>query len=309
MINEWFVIANPAAGGGRVKALWHRLENQLMSNLPIGEVVQTTHRGQATHLARQAVEEGYRQILAIGGDGTNHEVANGILVQQKVPSTSVRYALLPIGTGNDWAKTHRIPNDPSAAIAAVQRGKTVCQDVGKVRYKGEDGHTRERYFVNVAGLGYDAFVCQQASSLPPRQRTQMMYLSLAVKCLWQYDLRSAKIRIDGRPFSGKYYTINIGLGRYSGGGMQFVPQADPFDGQLAVAMAGELSKWQVIQAMPRLYGGNIEGYPKVILETGKEIEIVAGEVVPTLLEADGEYLGHTPALFTLKKSALTVIVP
>ena len=101
----WYTIVNPAGGNGAVKKRWPQIEAQLRHAGVGMEKVYTQSRGHATELAHRAVEAGHRHILAVGGDGTNNEVINGILRQDAVPSTDVHYALIPIGTGNDWIRT------------------------------------------------------------------------------------------------------------------------------------------------------------------------------------------------------------
>jgi len=308
MINEWFVIANPTAGRGEVKRRWPELEKAIMSALPIGEIAFSESRGHAIELAQQAIASGHHKILAIGGDGTNHEVANGILQQPHHPSERITYALIPIGTGNDWVKTHGISPQLSQVIEVVKREHTMLQDVGLIRYQ-KNGQQATRYFVNVAGMAYDAYICRAAEISPEAVRNQFYYLWLVFKCLFKYRLRKAHISIDGQQYSGKYYTINLGIGRYSGGGMQLVPHANPTGGQFAITLAGNISKLGVIINTYRFYNGSIGQHPKVQVLNGKKVRVAAGEEWPTLLEADGEFLGETPVEFELIPQALKIVVP
>lgn len=308
MINEWFVIANPAAGRGAVKARWPAIERALMAALPVGELVFSESRAHATELARQAVEAGHRKILAIGGDGTNHEVTNGILQQSVIPSNQVLYALLPIGTGNDWVKTHAIPCRMEQALAIIQKERSTFQDVGLIRFQ-DNGQPAERYFVNVAGMAYDAFICRVAEIRPEAVRNQFFYLWLVLKCLFKYQLQPARVSVDGQVFEDKYYTINLGIGRYSGGGMQLVPHASPTGGQFAITLAGNISKLGVLLNTFRFYNGSIGKHPKVQLLKGKEVRVEAIGQHPTLVEADGEFLGETPVSFSLISKALKIVVP
>ena len=108
----WHIIANPAAGNGAVGRRWPDIE-ALLQEMGFSYTVRfTEHRGHAVRLVDDAVLKGCRHILGLGGDGTNHEIANGILCQPHVPPADITYALLPIGTGNDWARTYNIPHDP-----------------------------------------------------------------------------------------------------------------------------------------------------------------------------------------------------
>jgi diacylglycerol kinase (ATP) len=309
MIDEWYVIANPIAGKGQVKSEWPIIEEKLMSSLPIGEVEFTAYRGHAINLARQAVQAGFKKIIAIGGDGTNHEVVNGIMSQGRFDSSAILYALIPVGTGNDWIKTYGIPNAIDHAIEIIQNGNYRYQDIGLVTYH-KLGKQLSRYFVNVAGMAYDAYICQKAEVEPEAISNRLSYLWLVFRCLFQYKLRKARLLIDGhKKVSGKFYTINVGICKYSGGGMQFVPHAVPDDGQFALTVAGELSRLGVVMNTYRFYNGTIGQHPKVEASYCKTLEVYADEDKPTLLEADGEYLGTTPVHFQLIPKAIKVIVP
>ena len=135
----WHIIANPVSGGGAVERRWPETE-RLLQELGFSYSVHfTQRRGHAIQLVEEAILKGRRHILGIGGDGTNHEIANGILRQPHVPPTDITYALLPIGTGNDWARTYGISHQPRERLNRLMSGETVLQDAGKVRYRQEDG--------------------------------------------------------------------------------------------------------------------------------------------------------------------------
>lgn len=308
MNRSWYVIANPRAGNGRFEQRWPALQRQIAAMLPVEAFVLTRERGHATRLAREAVEMGVRQLLAVGGDGTNHEVANGILQQRAVPSEAVTHALLPVGTGNDWIKTHRIPRNTADCLKVIAAGRTRLQDVGHVRYHFR-GKEAERFFVNVAGLAYDGYVVQR-SQQSGGSGGMLHYLGLVARCLLEYDLREAIVYADGRVFQDHFYTINFGIGRYSGGGMQLVPHARPDVGKFGVTLAGRLSRLSVLLNTYRFYNGSVGQHPKVHTFLTETARVEATEnALPTLLEADGEFLGETPARFNILPAALRVIVP
>jgi diacylglycerol kinase (ATP) len=308
MINEWYLIANPSAGSHRVEKEWEMMQSKIMEHLPIGEVAFTEGRGEATRLAKEAIESGYNKILAIGGDGTNHEVINGIMTQKRVPSSSVWYALIPRGTGNDWAKTYKLPGDLETILRIIGAGKSALQDVGQVHYHWK-GEKRDRYFVNVAGMAYDGFICKIAEEQPGTVSNKFSYLWLIFRCLMKYSLQRSYIEIDGQQQAGKYYTINLGIGKYSGGGMQLVPHAQPDGGRFAITLAGNISKLGVLLNTYRFYNGSIGKHPKVQTLFGKKIKVTADANSPVLLEADGEFLGQTPVDFQLHSKALKIIIP
>ncbi len=303
---RWYVIVNPAAGGGLAGRRWQEAE-QVLRRLGLPYTVQfTVRRGHATMLAKNAIREGYRHILGLGGDGANHEIANGILTQALVPSQQVCYALLPAGTGNDWARTYRLSHDPAERLAALVEPKTVLQDVGLVEYQWEGARCR-RYFVNVAGMAYDAYLVRRLEQ-HPQQPSRFLYLGLVLRHLFAYRIGPARILFDGEVIEDDFYTINLGICPYSGGGMRLVPHAKPDDGLLALTFARRMAKWEVVLQTGRFYNGKILEHPRVAgrqLAGPVTVEPVGG--FPTLLEADGEFLGEAPATFTILKNALRVV--
>ena len=308
MNRSWYIIANPAAGNGQFARRWPALQRQIARQLPVGECVLTQQTGHATEAAELAVKQGFRHILAVGGDGTNHEVANGILQQQQVPSTAITQALLPWGTGNDWVKTYNWPRDIPTALQHIASGQTILQDVGKITYSAA-GKEKQRYFVNVAGLAYDGYLVKRAAERGGASG-KLGYLSLVTRCLFEYNLREAIVQINGQQYQDFFYTINFGLGRYSGGGMQLVPHADPTAGEFAVTLAGKISRLGVMRNTYRFYNGTIGGHPLVKTFFAKSATVKAAPgAPPTLVEADGEFLGETPATFELIPQAWRIIVP
>lgn len=302
----WHIIVNPAANKGRVSRLWPAFEALLQELGFAYSAYFTKGRGDAMDIVDRVALQGGRYILGLGGDGTNHELVNGIMRQQHCPSTEIHYALMPMGTGNDWARTYDTPTNMRARLLRLQHPEFRHQDVGLAHFI-RNGVPGERYFVNVAGMAYDGYIGQQLETRPVKNKLD--YLLRVAQHLFEYKLSKARIHFDGRSAEDYFYTINIGLCRYSGGGMQFVPQAVPDDGLFALTYAGKLSKVDVLLQTPRFYNGSLLKHPKV---EGHQAEDIVVEHLeghkPTLLEADGEFLGETPVKFTLLKRALKLAI-
>ncbi|MBL7794802.1 MAG: diacylglycerol kinase family lipid kinase [Saprospiraceae bacterium] len=306
----WYVIVNPAACNGAVGKQWPSLEAKLLVALPGGmDVAFTQYAGHATQLAAEAIASGYRRIVAVGGDGTNHEVTNGILMQTSVPATDVYYALLPVGTGNDWARHHGISKKLEDWLSMISKGQTTLQDVARVSYFDEQGNTQVRYGVNVVGLAYDAFVTQFAQRNKRWIWNRFFYLVLVLRCLMLYKLVKARVTANGMTWENRFYTINAGICKYSGGGLSLVPHAVADDGLLAVTVAGPLSKLGVLFNTYRFYNGTIGAHPKIDTVQSREVVVEAAWETPVYVEADGELLGQTPVEITVIEKALRIIVP
>lgn len=207
----WHIIANPAARDWAVERQWPQIE-QLLQELGFAYSVHfTERRGHAAQLVENALLKGGRYILGIGGDGSNHELVHGIFQQQFVPASEITYALLPFGTGNDWARQYGIPSDPRLRLSRLLSLQTVQQDIGLVKFQ-RDGKTESRYFVNVAGMAYDGFIGKKLIENPAKNKAH--YLLKVAQYLTQYKLSKARIVFDGKTVEDYFYTINIGLCRY-----------------------------------------------------------------------------------------------
>ena len=268
----------------------------------------TQSNGHGAELAREGIRKGFRQIMTMGGDGTNNEVINGILSQKIVRSDQILYTLLPIGTGNDWIKSHGIPQKIRSYLKGFQSGSTNYQDVGLVRYQ-KNGQTAERYFANIAGLAYDAYVVRLIAGLKSFIPSKLFYTFYLLKCLFQYSLKRACAQFDDQVVENHFYSINVGIGRYAGSGLIVVPHAVPDDGELAITLIGKVSKIGVLLNYYRFFNGTIGGHSKVQLHKTKKLSVRSLERDPVLLEVDGEFIGTTPAHFEILPKALKVWVP
>jgi diacylglycerol kinase (ATP) len=305
---HWLFIANPAAGGGKVRKQWPALERSLKEAGISFDVVFTEKKRHASELAARAIAGGARHIVGVGGDGTAHEVVNGIFQQTACPPEEVTFTLLPIGTGNDWIKTHRIPKNSGQWLRFFQQGKTVFQDIGWLTYH-KNGREHKRYFLNVAGLSYDGFVAQKADEYKSRASNTLLYLFLIFRCLFQFKIPRSGVLFDGQTLESNFYTINIGVCRYSGGGLQLVPHAVSNDGKLALTLIKRVSKLEVLLVTPLFYLGKIGWHPAVSLHQTEEIEVKSLDRQPVLVEADGEFLGEAPVRMGILKNSLKVMIP
>ena len=302
---KWFVIFNPNAGNGRGRKHWPKIKQLLENDNLLGEFEETTHVWHAVELVRKGIQSGYRKIMAIGGDGTNNEAVNGIFLQKLVDPAKLLYTLIPVGTGNDWARQHQIPTRYSRWIPHIRKEKIFAHDIGLVHYQN-NGQTQKRYFINVAGMGYDGYVGKMLQTNKPTNR--LSYLYLAIKGLFEYDFRKAKVFWDDQSVEDYIIITTVGICKYSGGGMQFVPHAIPDDGLLAVSIVTQMTKWEVTRNVPLFYNGKIGAHPKVQTFKTIKLRVEAIDELPTLIEVDGEFIGETPIEIEVLKKALNVVV-
>lgn len=304
---KWFVVVNPISGSGKGLDDFPLISKLLRDNNIKCEAVFTEHKCHATELTVSAVNSGYRHIIVVGGDGTLHEVVNGLFIQNVVEPHEVTVAVIAVGTGNDWIRMFGIPKRYSEAIRAIKEGYTFLQDVAAVEYE-EAKFNQVRYAANVAGLGFDAAVIKRIqSSQSKRKMGASAYLLALVRTFFRYKHTGAKIWIDDRlVYNNLIFSIAIGVGRYNGGGMQQLPNAIVDDGLLDVTLIRPLHWWNIIFRIGRLFNGNIYSIGHVIHVKGEKVRIESSPEM--LLEIDGELLGATPVELRNVHRAVRVVV-
>ena len=248
-----------------------------------------------------------RKFLAIGGDGTLHYLINGIFSQAEVPTTEICLALIPLGTGNDWSRTHNFPTDTEKVVQLLQNFSPRLQDIGQIEHQKGDKRITT-YFGNVAGTGFEAeVVLESQESSKTGLRGALLYIWTVLRTLWSYQPQAHRIQFPDEEFDDKMLLTTIGICRYNGNGMQLVPQADPFDGQFDVSLVAALSPVNVIFNLLKLYNGRIYRHPKVKRRQATQVQLDSSNKIH--LEADGEYIGTTPASFQILPASLQIVAP
>jgi YegS/Rv2252/BmrU family lipid kinase len=307
-LNEALIIINPNAGKQRVHRDWPEISRLLQAAGLEFKHVFTEGSMDAARFAAEALGQGIRRLVMVGGDGTLNEVVHGLMQASPEITKEICLGLIPVGTGNDWTRMYGIPTDYKSAIDVIAAGHTVMQDVGLVRYQHTEG-PKERWFVNVAGVGLDAEVVFDTNARKADGRGgKIAYLMSLLKAMFRYSALEANISIDGASvFNGKLYSANIGVCRFSGGGMQQVPAAIPDDGLFDVTIIRKVGKGKVIMNVKGLYDGSFIKMKEVSCFRGAIVNIESND--PLLLEVDGESLGRPPMEFSIRPLALKVCVP
>lgn len=300
------MVINPNAGIGKVHKDWGKISKLLDDYGLDYHPVFTTGPSHATELVIEHVGIGYRKIVAVGGDGTMNEVVNGIFGQKQIPTTDLTVGMISVGTGNDWVRTYQIPMDYEKAIQVLLRGNTLLQDAGTVSFYNSETK-KMRYFINMAGLGFDGLVAQKTNADKMRGKgNPFLYLKHLLGSLFTYKSCQTSIIVDGKTIQEKIFSVGIGIGQYNGGGMRQAPDALTDDGLFDLTLIKDMSKWSVIANVRRLYDGTIKKYKKVETLVGKSVRIESA--CPVLLEADGESLGHSPFELNIIPRSVRVII-
>lgn len=308
------VILNPTAGGGAAGRLRSRIERQLGANRMEFTLDETADRGHAVELARSAARNGASAVVAVGGDGTIHEVANGLLLARDSGEVTTAPALgvLPAGTGNDFVKLIQGADQFDVACAIVAAGYTRNFDVGRVSWGGDDGiEPEEEYFINGMGTGVDVEVVRQIARLP-RFRGATGYLIGLVRALINFRAIPLRFRLDGRASERKVMIMAVGNGPCQAGSFYLCPDALPEDGRFDICMVDEIGYIQIVRVIARVLRGRHTGMPSVNMEQASNIEIEAGGDQPLFFQLDGEL--REPAdlrrfRVELLRGALPVLAP
>lgn len=307
-VDEWMVIVNPNAGVRKGEKDWGKIYDLLYKSGLKFDSVFTKHKEHAIALTTKFIKKGYRKFLVVGGDGTLNEVVNGIFFQKNVPTDEFLIAMMPVGTGNDWCRMFNIPFNYRKAIKAVKQGETLIQDVGKVSYFISSTPKR-RYFVNVAGMGYDAVVAAKTNKDKEHGKGGVLtYLKNLFTSLLFYKHTNTEIIIDnnGKSHKSETFSLSVGICKYNGGGMKQLPNAIPDDGLFDITLIKKLGKFTVLKQVKNLYDGSFINHPKVRTYRGASIQIESDP--PINLEVDGESLGHSPFQFEIIPKSLRVVV-
>jgi len=290
------VIANPRAGRGRAGQALPRVE-QVLTSRDLGyRVVRTTGPGHATEAARDALRAGERYLIAVGGDGTVHEVVNGMIQDGRPLAPGAVLGVVAAGSGCDFVRSFGLPGDAERAAHHLAGDRLCPVDVGVVTCAGDV----TRYFVNIAEAGLGGAVVDRAARLgrfPGAARYAAgFWLTLP-------GFRPAAVRIDADEHARAWRAFNVVVanGRYYGGGMHISPKSDPCDRTLDVlVMTGPKS--DSFTTLPKVYRGAHLPHRNIAELRACAVRVEADRPLP--VEADGELLGTTPASFGIIPGAI-----
>jgi diacylglycerol kinase (ATP) len=319
-------VAHAGAGRGAFRKVWPPLAEALSERRLDHEVVLTEGTGHAAELARQAVEEGARLIVGVGGDGTLHEIVNGVLGEADRAPDGVAVGLVPAGRGSDYARGLGFDQSPGALAArfgaALEGDASATRrvDIGEVAYRPSvlvagrpigpasaiDGERAVRRFVNEAGIGFSPFVAQRTARFPARLGA-WLYTVAGLVTIVDWRHRELALVWDGDDrVEGRFASVELALGRFAGGGMLVAPDALPDDGLFDAVVIGQAGRVELFSFSWRLRSGDHLRSPVVSV---RRVSALSAEVLdgrgPLYLQADGELLGRDPVTFRVLPDALT----
>lgn len=275
------LICNPTAGRGRAGKLLPEVRTLLKNQGVETDLVLTKAVREATTLAAEAVTAGFPLVIAMGGDGTLQEVGEGLVNAQaeSVGQPAVRLGVIPVGTGNDFAKMLAPTLDWRAACTRIAHGQTRRVDVGRIN---------GRVFLNNVGIGFDAQVGIEAQKIRWLHGQAVYLAALARNMVLSYRTPEVSVHLDGEMVKQSITLLTIGNGRCSGGGFWLTPQAEVDDGLFDICLVRGLSKLQMLALVPSaMQGTHITAKP-VRMTRARQVTITSADPLP--VHADGEIL-------------------
>jgi len=285
------VIANPAAGNGRGINHIERLRKLLDARRVSCEFLTTQGPGHATELAAQLAKSETRRVIVAGGDGTVSEVINGLA------GTAVEIGVVAIGTGNDLARTLKLPyNDVAKAVAVALSGRARAVDLGR---------ERRRFFVSSVGLGFASDVVEQTNRRSWLGGSAKFFFAVH-RALHKLRAIPILLELDGEARELDCVSVLVQNTAYTGGGLLIAPDARIDDGLLDVAVIGAIGKLDLVCNFPRLYRGTHSNHPKFAVYRARKVRIETATPLPVML--DGDIWGYSPIEAEVVSQAVKVVV-
>lgn len=309
-------IVNPRSGGGRTGQVWSGMRGAIERIVGPIDVEPTSGPRHADDIAFTAALQGRETVVAVGGDGSIHEVACGLMRAREKGKEDTRLGILGQGTGGDFRRTLGFEHRLDKYCRAIAGGKTRKVDVGRFSYQAFDGADKIAYFINILSVGMGGLVDRHVAEMGRSMPGALAYFAASLRGLIESEIGHLKctVRHAGKERVETIATRNIAVcnGRYFGSGMHVAPMADPSDGVFEVVSLGDAPKIKFALTSSRIYTGKHIGHPEVVHFPCDHIQIeLENEIVSDrfLLDVDGEPLGKLPITIDVVPGALDVLVP
>jgi diacylglycerol kinase (ATP) len=248
------------------------------------------------------VDEGADLLVVVGGDGSVHEVVNGIAERE-----GVEVAVIARGTGWDFARSLGLPHRLDEAVRVALEGKTRTIDLGRATYRAWSGGEGRSWFANVGSVGMSGAIAQRANDTTKALGGKVSYVWATFAVFARWSNSEVELVVDDERRRARMHDVIVANGAYIAGGMKICPEAEPDDGVFDVLTIGDLTKGDLLFTLPKTFRGTHLPHPKAELLRGTHVSVEAAEPLP--VELDGEQPGTTPARFELVRDALRVRVP
>jgi YegS/Rv2252/BmrU family lipid kinase len=285
----WHIILNANANEKKSTIKWAQIAAMLKRKGIRFEAHTSYQRGEGIATAKKLCQSGIRHIVAAGGDGTINEVVNGIMISG-VNTREVYLSVLPLGRGNDWVRTHHYPKTIEEVVDVWLQGKFMQHDIGLVTTKTPDNHESSRYFINIAGFGFDADVIYDVTYHKPKIGGSAVYILSLLKTLLRHKPTKVMVNADnGFSFNGEVFMVIAAICQYNGGGIREAKYAVPDDGKIDLIVVPALSIPRVIKHLKDMTtGDHIDKIKEIRKVLATDITITSDQLFRA--ETEGELL-------------------
>lgn len=301
---HWQVILNPNALGGKCYTYWHDIASLLNLHSISFTEHPANHANAGTQITRNLCKQGERYFIVLGGDGTLNEVINGIATAN-IETKEVFVVPFPVGTGNDWARTHHYPPNWHDIFAPFLKGNFMKHDIGVVSTLQNGYVVDQRYFINIAGFCFDAAVIHETTKRKRKFLASAVYLLALIKVLFTYKAKKTQITTFNETYVADVFTIAVGICKYNGNGMMQVPMADPTDGLFDIVIIRKISPFKVAANVLNLFKGEHIKLKEVSVIRANEVHISSDFL--TLGEVEGEMLTNGDYEIKCFKEAVNIL--
>lgn len=304
MNSHWFVIINPTSGNGKSKKRIPKLLELLKEYNISFKSVETQYENHEIELVQNAISEGYRKIISVGGDGTLHNIVNGIMSQSVIKTSDIKVAVIPVGTGNDWVKTYGITTKIKENLSIIKNEKTTLQDIGKINLINSKSVV---YFNNLAGIGFDGHTVNSINKY--KKLGKISYLAGGLDGFTTYKPITTTLYFNNKEITTKSLMTLIGLCKYSGGGMKMTKDVNPTDGLFDITIIKIYGIGSVLLNLPKLYSGKIVNHKKVETYKTNKIKVTIPKGIKPFIQADGEIIPTSDFEVKMVPKAIQFVIP
>ena len=272
-VTSYCFIVNPVAGKNKAEKLIPLISKTMLEKKLDFNIMLTRAKGDGKVLAEKAVKEGFKVIVAVGGDGTINEVVNGLYDKNCV------LGIIPAGTGNDFAKSLNITTDFVEALDSIVKGSIKEIDTGLIN---------NNLFINVASIGLDAHIAAEANKIKKYFSGKNAYIIALLKGIVTYKCIDVRIVIEDKVLDRSIMLAAFCNGAYYGGGMNIAPNADPTDGYLDICIVEKMSKLKLLRLFPTIFKGNHIAFKEVRIYRAKDVKVYLQKDI--VINTDGEII-------------------
>lgn len=316
----WFAVINGYAASKKAASKWTKAEGRMRARGIVFHGSRTGKAGNAMEITFDACMAGYRRFIAVGGDGTVHDVLNGLAAfvdsHDRISFSDFTLGVIPVGSGNDWIKSTGVPKDICKAVDILDASVVRTQDVVRLSVLDFDALPQKKelavsYMANIGGIGIDARVCEKVNALKTQgKRGKILYVTSLLRAISERKPALARVECDGKTvFDGAYLSMAFGVGKYSGGGMRQTPAAVLDDGLLDMTVIPDLPLRRIAREVPRLFTGTFLKVPELVVSKAKVVTVIPYDMgCSEPVEVDGEVVGKAPVEFRVLESQINIVV-